>query len=88
MMVMSNSCETGTLKFDDAVGVLLSEEARRKLSGAAESALSVERTGRSMNREKKKNSKFKSNFERIKARSRGIGCWHCGDKGHIQRNYK
>ena len=51
------------MKFDNAVGVLLSEEARRKSSGAAETSgsfLSFERRGRSMNREKKKNNKFKS----------------------------
>ena len=46
MIAMSNSCGTETLKFDDAVGVLLSEKARRKSLGSAEtseSALSVDR---------------------------------------------
>jgi len=55
MMAMSNSCEIGTLKFDNAVGIL-SEEARRKSSGSAEisgSALSVDRRERPMNRDKK-----------------------------------
>jgi len=55
VMAVSNSCETRTLKFDDAVGVL-SEEAHKKSSGLAEtsgSALSVDRRGRPMNREEK-----------------------------------
>jgi len=38
VMAVSNSYETGTLKFDDAVGVLLSEEACRKSSSAAETS--------------------------------------------------
>ena len=38
MMAMSNFCGTGTLKFNDAVGVLLSEEARMKSSGSAETS--------------------------------------------------
>jgi len=57
VMAVSNSCGTGTLKFDDVVGVLLGEEACRKPSGSAEtsgSVLSVDRRGRSRNRDKKK----------------------------------
>ena len=77
MMAESNSFGTGTLKFDDAVGVLLSEEASKKSSGAtetSESVLSIERRWWSMNREKKKNSKSKSRFGRGKSKSRGVGC--------------
>ena len=36
VMVVSNFCRTGTWKFDDVVGVLLSEAERRKSSGSAE----------------------------------------------------
>jgi len=49
-----------TKYFDDAASVLLNEEACKKSSGSAEtsgSALSVDRRGRPMNREKKKNGK-------------------------------
>ena len=59
----SNFCGIGTFKFDDVVGVLLSEEARRKSSGLAEasgSALSVDQRGKSGNRDKKKNARSKS----------------------------
>jgi len=58
VMAVSNFNGIRTLKFDDAVGVLLSEEACKKSSGSAEtsgSALSVDRRGRPMNRDKKKN---------------------------------
>jgi len=88
-MAMGNSCETGTLKFDDAMGVLLSEEARRTSSGLAEtseSALSVDRRGRLMNRKKKKNAESKSG--RGVSKSRGAGCWRCSENGHIQRDFK
>ena len=55
--MVSNFYETRTLKFDDVVGVLLSEEARRKSSRSAEtsrSAPSVNRRGWSGNRDKKR----------------------------------
>ena len=44
------------LEIDDAVGVLLNEEAHRKSSGSTEtwSALNVKRRGRPMNKDKKK----------------------------------
>ena len=48
VMAVSNSCGTGMLKFNNVVGVLLSEEARRKSSGSAKtsgSALNVDRRG-------------------------------------------
>ena len=56
-MEMSNFCGKKTLKFDNVVDVLLSEEARRKSLGSAKtsgSALSVDQRGTLMNREKKK----------------------------------
>jgi len=37
-MAVSNSCGTCTLKFDNTKGVLLSEEAREKSSGSAETS--------------------------------------------------
>ena len=77
-MAVSNSCETGTLKFDDAMGILLSEEAHRKSSGEAKtsrSALSVDLRGRPMNKEKEKNNKSKSKLGRSnsKLKAPGIG---------------
>jgi len=88
VMAVSNFCETRTLKFDDVVGVLLSEEARIKSSGSAEtskSVLSIDRRGRSMNRDKKTNGKSKSGRGNS---GQGCGCWWCSEKRHIQRDYK
>jgi len=53
VMAVSNSCGIRILKFDDDMGVLLSEKMRRKTSGSAETsgnALSVNRRGRSGDR--------------------------------------
>jgi len=41
VMAVSNSYETGTLKFDDVVGILLSEEACKKSSGSTETSEKV-----------------------------------------------
>jgi len=41
-----------------------------------------------MNREKKKNNKSKSKFERSKSKLRCAGCWQCDEKGHFQRDCK
>jgi len=74
-MTVSNSCETKILKFDDAVGVLLSEEARKKSSKSAEtsrSALSVDWRGRSTNREKKKKVTSPNLNQEEKIPSRGV----------------
>jgi len=76
MMAVSNSYGIKILKFDDMVGVLLSEEVRRKSMGAAKtsgSALSVEKRRRSMNKEKKKNIKSQSKSER-QIQIKGVEC--------------
>ena len=65
------------MKFDYVMGILLSKEARSKSSGSAKtsgSALSVNRIGRSLNREKKKNEKFKSKSRRENSKSRDAEC--------------
>ena len=65
------------------MGVLLSEEVRKQSSWLVEisgSALSVDQRGRPMNKEKKKNDKSKSKLGRGTFRSRGVGCWRCGEK--------
>ena len=41
VLVLSNSCRIGILKFDDTVGVLLNKEACMKSSGAAETSEST-----------------------------------------------
>ena len=72
VIVVSNSCGTRILKFNDVVGVLLSEEARRKSSWLAEtsgSALSVDWRGNSGNRDKKKNGMVKIQIGRGTSKS-------------------
>ncbi|CAM6086080.1 unnamed protein product [Calypogeia fissa] len=75
-----------TLSYEEAVGVLLSDEVRKKIgessSSSSTTALTVTR-GRS----KEKSS------EREKARSRSrdsknVECWKCGKKGHIKKHCK
>ena len=68
VMAVSNSSATGKLIFDDVVGVLLSEEARRKSSGATESsgsALNISNRGR-----QKKDGRFRSDSKSRSSRSR------------------
>ena len=77
IVAVRNSCGTETLKFDDATDVLLSKEARKKSTGSAMTsgrALSVNGRGRSTNREKEKNGKFKSKSERGNFKPMGAGC--------------
>jgi len=74
MMAVTNSCRTKTLKFNNVVGVLLSEEARRKSSGSAEisgSALSIDQRGRSGNRDKKWEVEIQIGERYIQVE----GCW-------------
>ena len=91
VMAVSNSCGIVTLKFDDVLGVLISEEALRKSSGSVKtsvSVLSVDRRGRSRNRDKKKNRRSKSKSGKSTSKSRSAGCWRCGEMGHIQKDCK
>jgi len=90
VMVVSNSCGTKTLKFNDAVGVLLSEEAHRKSSGSTEtsgSTPSVDQRGRLVNRDKKKNGKSRSKSEKGIFKFRSFRCWRCGENA-VRRDWK
>ena len=66
-MVVSNFVSgTNTLKFDDVVGVLLSEEMQRKSTGKTSStALTVETRGRQ--KERGKNQKHQVQSKRSKS---------------------
>ena len=58
------------------MSVLLSEEVRKKSSRSTEtpgSDLSVDRRGRSENRDKKKNERLKSKLRKGTSKSRGVG---------------
>ena len=70
-MAISNAVSgSSTLKFDDVVGAILSEEMRRKSSGETSgNALSVESRGRKMERGKSSGYCIKSRKGRSKSRS-------------------
>ena len=78
VMAISNSIfGSSTLKFDDVVGAILSEEMRRKSSGETSgNALSAESRGRRMERGKSSGYRSKSRKGRSKSKS-GIVCWKC-----------
>ena len=82
----------GKLKFDDVVGVLLSEEARRKSSGAAEtsgSALNTYERGRLQKKDGRPRSDSKSRKSRSRPpQNKGGGCWNCEKMGHFKRDCK
>ena len=86
-MAISNSVSgSSTLKFDDVVGAILSEEMRQKSSGETSgNALSAESRGRRMERGKSSGYRSKSRKGRSKSRS-GIVCWNCGKKGHLKKD--
>ena len=87
VMAISNSFSgSSTLKFDDVVGAILSEEMQQKSSGETSgNALSAESRGRRMERGKSLGYRSKSRKGRSKSRS-GIVCWNCGNKGHLKKD--
>eukprot|EP00253_Pinus_taeda_P023081 PITA_23081 len=87
VMAISNSLSrSSTLKFDDVVGAILSEEMQRKSSGETSgNALSAESRGRKMETGKSSGYRSKSRKGRSKSRS-GIMCWKCGKKGYLKKD--
>jgi hypothetical protein len=88
VMVVSNSVSgSNTLKFDDVVGVILSEEMRWKSTGDTSSnALTVENKGRKRERGKSPRNYGKSRKGISKSKLGKIKCWNCGKKGHLNKN--
>eukprot|EP00253_Pinus_taeda_P005334 PITA_05334 len=77
---------SSTLKFDDVIGAILSEEMQQKSSGETSgNALSAESRGRKMERGKSSGYRSKSRKGRSKSRS-GIVCWKCGKKGNLKKD--
>ena len=71
VMAVSNSVSgSSTLKFDDVIGVILSEEMRRKSTGdTSGNALTVEIRGRQRERGKSPGNRWKSRKGRSKSRA-------------------
>jgi hypothetical protein len=82
VMVVSNFVSgSNTLKFDDVVGVILSEEMRRKITGETSgNVLNMENKGRQKNKGKGLGNLWNSRKGRPKSRMRKIECWNCGKK--------
>eukprot|EP00253_Pinus_taeda_P035056 PITA_35056 len=77
---------SSTLKFDDVVGAILSEEMQRKSSSETSgNALNAESRGIKMETGKSLGYHSKSRKGRSKSRS-GIVCWKCGKKGHLKKD--
>ena len=74
------------LKFDDAIGVILRKEMRRKSTGETlGNALTIEARGRQRERGKSPGNRWKSRKGRSKSRAR-VECWNCGKKGHFKKD--
>jgi hypothetical protein len=88
VMDISNSVSSSnTLKFDDVVGVILSEEMRWKITcETSGNVLNVENKGRQTNRGK--GSGNCGNYRKGKSKSilGNIECWNCGKKGHLNKD--
>eukprot|EP00253_Pinus_taeda_P033261 PITA_33261 len=87
VMAISNSVfGSSTLKFDDVVSAILSEERQWKFSGETSgNDLSAKSRGRKMERGKSPGYRTKSRKSKSKSRS-GIVCWKCGKKAHLKKD--
>ena len=91
VMVVSNSISrSNTLKYDDVIGVILSEEARRKTSGGSTSRSSLNAQSRGKMTERGNNSrnrgKSRAKSKGKRSQSRGPrDCWYYGKLGHKKK---
>ena len=92
VMAVSNSVSgSSTLKFDDVIGVILSEETRRKSSGGSTlgSALNAQSRGRTNERGSNSGNRGKSRGKSKGRRSQSRGpndCWYCGKPGNKKKD--
>jgi hypothetical protein len=90
VMALSNFFSgSNTLKFDDVVGVILSEEMQQKSIGETSgNALNMENRGRKKDRGK--GFKNCGNYRKGRSKSRlgKIEYWNCGKKGHLKKDYR
>ena len=92
VMAVSNFVpRSSTLKYDDVIGVILSEETRRKSSGGSTlgSALNAQSRGRTNERGNNSGNHGKSRGKSKGRRSQSKGpneCWYCGKPGHKKKD--
>jgi hypothetical protein len=78
---------SNTLKFDDVVGVILSEEMRRKIMGETScNVLNMKNMRRQKDRGKGSRNYENSRKGRFKYRMGKIHCWNFGKKGHLKKD--
>jgi hypothetical protein len=89
-MAVSNIVSgSNTLKFDDVVGVILSEEMQWKSTGETSgNAFNMENRGIQKDRGKGSGNYGNSGKGRSKSRLGKIKCWNCGKKGHLKKYYR
>ena len=91
-MAMSNFVpRSGTLKYDDVIGVILSEETHRKSLGGStsRSALNAQSKVRTTKRGSNSGNCGKSRGKSKGKRSQSRGprdCWYCGKIGHKKKD--
>jgi hypothetical protein len=90
VMVVSNSISgPNTLKFEDVVGVILSEEMRQKNIGETSGdTLTMENRGRQREIGNSPGNRGKSRKGIFKSKLGKIECWNCGNKGHLKKDCK
>ena len=92
VMAVSNFVpRSGTLKYNDVISVILSEETRRKSSGGStsRSALNAQSRGRTTERGSnfRNRGKSRGNSKGRRSQSRGLNdCWYCGKIGHKKKD--
>ena len=82
---------SSTLKYDDVIGVILSEETRRKSSGGSTSGSALNAQSRGRTTERGSNSrncgKSRGKSKGRRSQSRGWNdCWYCGKLGHKKKD--
>ena len=91
VMDVSNSIPgSSTLKYDDVISVVLSEETRRKTSGGSTlgSALNAQSRGKTNERGSNSGNHGKSRGKSKGRRSQSRGpndCWYCGKPGYKKK---
>jgi hypothetical protein len=87
MAVINSVSSSNTLKFDDVVGVILSEEMQWKRTGETSgNSLNMENRGRQKDRGKGSRNYGNSRKGRSKSIFGNIKCWNCGKKGHLKKD--
>ena len=92
VMAMSNSVlGSSTLKYDDVIGVILSEDTCKKSTGGSTSGSVLKAQSRGRTTERGSNSrncgKSRGKSKGRRYQSRGSNdCWYCGKPGHKKKD--